>query len=276
MTISLDGEVSVEQISSSFGPQVSGGPAGSRYSAGEPVAVLPLGDRQIAVTTGRWIVPFAPGYPMPGIVDVTGEWRMLNDGTSPLRSRDTIAAGWSTYAASNDDVLAVAVSAPVYEGFAAVHSSTDGLTWSSTELTAPLSGQAPTIVSLADGEPGFVALAAEETMDDFFGAAVWFSPDGRDWQYRPLPPVGSATPVAVYGVDGGFVALGRWDRAAGQLAVWRSEDGVEWEVLPAIMDGLDRPARFVMHEGSIVLVTQSELLVSGSWGYKPASKAALG
>jgi serine/threonine protein kinase len=92
---------------------------------------------------------------------------------------------------------------------------------------------------VASTPSGFVAVG-QDIADAHFDAAVWRSPDGRDWSRVALPTDGFLGPGdqimrGVVSTGSGLVAVGH-DRL--DAAVWRSPDGVHWSrVRSSILDG---------------------------------------
>lgn len=266
VTVMLDGSVDIELIVEGFGPHVGGGPAGTTLSVSRPAYRLPLGDREISVSAGLWVVPFGSGYSTVSVIDTTDEWRMLVDGTSPLRSPDTAPGSWAVRATSSGGTLVVATWAEARGIPTTIHSSHDGVNWNSTSLIGQRTSSSPDIAAIAAGPSGFVALAAEVDGRTYVGPAVWFSVDGVDWEYHEVPPIGRGEPVHVVANGDGFIALGKRDLDSGDVAVWLSDDGRTWHAQPAGLGSLNRPPTYLEHEGSIILISSTAMFVSGEWG----------
>ncbi len=136
------------------------------------------------------------------------------------------------------------------EGFAAVWTSVDGITWSRVPHDEAVFGAAGTqrMNSVTVGGPGLVAVggSAKFDPDEFdpdefpleYGtvAAVWTSPDGFRWSRVPhsdavfdsavaFGVAGSAVMTSVTAGGPGLVAVGEANVFA---AVWTSPDGITW------------------------------------------------
>jgi hypothetical protein len=109
--------------------------------------------------------------------------------------------------------------------------STDGMSWSSTELQSADDSQPVRAPLLAGGAAGFEIL---ETGYGDVPAHAWHSDDGRTWvETQPPALEGAAVPVyaptSLIATDGGFVAVGV-DAGSESMkpAAWATVDGKTW------------------------------------------------
>ena len=158
---------------------------------------------------------------LPVLRSVDGEtW--TNVGVLPA-SKD----GWTHHAAWNDQVIIV-TGGSSDESRPALWVSADGIDWAA--IGAPDTGGLYLVDALAANSAGFVA-----TQLGASGIAPWIgAPDGGKWdRVGSLTPTLDAWIVDVTASDGGFVAVGSDDSAAG---AWVSADGLAWTPA-AIADG---------------------------------------
>jgi hypothetical protein len=165
---------------------------------------------------------------------IEGEWRQLvlpGDGMTQVRAVTNeapfVAAGCSScsYALVNEEPVAL----PQTRG--AIWTSTDGLTWSLTDLGAGVS-----LTSVGRGGAGYAALGdtcAEGSVVTEAGGtsctwerAAWVSADGVAWSRAALVRASFDQVSDVIVTDSGVVFLGYND--ASERVTWTSSDGSTW------------------------------------------------
>jgi Tol biopolymer transport system component len=126
-----------------------------------------------------------------------------------------------------------------------VWTSRDGRSWTDVPIPADVFPPGSSISEITAGPDGFVAVG-QITVGQVSTAALWFSPDGRDWRLHRPGPDG----VELYSVaagDGGYVAVGAnmscdTDCASREAVVMTSVDGETWARAPSGPEfRVDRP-----------------------------------
>jgi len=113
-----------------------------------------------------------------------------------------------------------------------VWSSTDGVSWSSTELPSADNSQPGRGPLLAGGAAGFEIL---ETGYEGTPGHAWHSDDGRTWVETQPPAlegamVAMSDPTSLIATDGGFVAVGiEGGPESAKPAAWATVDGKTWQ-----------------------------------------------
>jgi hypothetical protein len=230
------------------GPDTAGHPG---HFPGQAIVddVVEIGGRLVAV----------------GYVGVRGSWTAIawtsDDGDRwDLASIDGTAGSFAVSLIAGRDPAGRVLAAGRSGGAPAVWDSPDGRAW--TPRSVPTLGGASTwerIVTLAQGETGFIAggSAGPELGDRV--ARFWRSDDGISWNTVPDDPgfVGAEVVAIASRGSGGYVALGRLgtgQRGSGSIG-WTSADGVRWQRVggPALASGLVA-ALAVAPDGSLVAV----------------------
>jgi hypothetical protein len=112
-----------------------------------------------------------------------------------------------------------------------VWTSPDGYTWTRVPHDPSAFGKG-TMVDVAAGMSGLVAVGFQRDERYLMYAAVWTSPDGFSWTRVPHDEATFAgfhwDMTSVAAVGDGFVAVGSW----AEPNVWTSTDGVTWTRVP--------------------------------------------
>jgi hypothetical protein len=121
--------------------------------------------------------------------------------------------------------------------------STDGSTWTYSELSGSDGYQA---TSMTAWSGGFAALATESGKDTGYG--IWLSSDGVAWHKAASVP--AITAISIMALPRGLVVVGGKQDAVRGLApaAWSSSDGATWT--EAIASGTGQA---VMFDGAIVV-----------------------
>jgi hypothetical protein len=135
-----------------------------------------------------------------------------------------------SYAASwGDDTVISGTVAKAGRTYSGVWLSTDGgSAW--TRVTIPVGhGAGTSITGLGSDGSGVVAVRPGRTANGAGDGVVYFSPNGRAWQYSAtINAAGGWSPSLVKGSDYGFVVTG--DSAAGQVLAYTSAGtGTAWQ-----------------------------------------------
>jgi hypothetical protein len=117
-----------------------------------------------------------------------------------------------------------------------VWTSRDGWSWTDVSTQADVFPPGSSFSEITAGPEGFVAVGhiADGQVST---AAIWYSPDGRDWRlHRPGPDGLQLSSVAAG--DGGYVAVGttmdcNTDCASREAVVMTSVDGETWARVPS-------------------------------------------
>ena len=121
---------------------------------------------------------------------------------------------------------------------AVVWTSRDGRSWTDVPTPADVFPPGSFISEITAGPDGFVAVG-QITVGQVSAAAIWYSPDGRDWRlHRPGPDGLQLSSVAAG--DGGYVAVGATmsctdpaDCGSREAVVMTSVDGETWVRVPS-------------------------------------------
>ena len=157
------------------------------------------------------------------------------------RESDLPAPGGSSISAAvvgqDGSVIAVGGSGPT----AAAWRTTDGATWTLTQLPAPGTdagvgpGATERLSAVAETPGGFVAGGYVETATAIRMASLWRSPDGVTWTRTIVPiPAGSSEVTGIAELSASeLVAVGiAGDERRGTAAVWQSHDaGATWSAI---------------------------------------------
>lgn len=115
---------------------------------------------------------------------------------------------------------------------AVVWTSPDGYTWTRVPHDPSVFGEGTSMVDVAAGTSGLVAVGVQLDEEYSMYAAVWTSPDGINWTRVPHDEATFVGPhwdmSSVIAVGDGFVALGSW----AEENLWTSPDGTNWTRIP--------------------------------------------
>jgi hypothetical protein len=89
------------------------------------------------------------------------------------------------------------------------------------------------VEDLAASPIGFLMVGTDWSSEYFPKPAVWYSPNGVDWERTPAGNITSDDPVAAVGQIVRIEALGDGSWIIGDLAgrVWRSDDATDWTLI---------------------------------------------
>ncbi|NNF52998.1 MAG: hypothetical protein HKN03_01005 [Acidimicrobiales bacterium] len=170
-------------------------------------------------------------------------------------------------------------------GYAAVWTSADGLSWSQVAHDeAVFGGRDTQMRSVSVGGPGLVAVGWEdEVLDEDAepSAAVWTSVDGSTWSRVPHDEdvFGAALMTSVTAGGPGLVAVGMTTPGGdGNAAVWTSDDGFNWTRVPhdeTVFGGVDRQVIHDVTVGGPGLVAVGNDGGRGWWDNNPGNNAAV-
>jgi len=195
-------------------------------------AVAPGGPGLVAVGSwmGAWYSSDGMTWERASVPPVPPEVYPGDDGQTPqIYLRDVadrggrLVATGSAMLKDNSDVVVV-------------WTSRDGRSWTDVPTQADVFPPGSSISEITAGPDGFVAVG-QITVGQVSTAAIWYSPDGRDWRlHRPGPDGLQLYSVAAG--DGGYVAVGATmecitDCASREAVVMTSVDGETWVRVPS-------------------------------------------
>jgi len=184
---------------------------------------------------GSDVVGFGPGAAW---VSVDGRtWAQLPDATF----------GTPTSAAAAPAPDGVVVLTVREDGTAKAWHSTDGVTWTSSQASAPraleagdIAGSSNSIVVIDQGSP----------------PGLERSTDGTSWQPVLLPGASTAIVTALTAFGSGFVAVGNDPSGQGSPVAWWSSDGLTWNL--ATVPSHPGDAFTEVHAGATGLIAMSQ------------------
>ena len=190
-------------------------------------AVAPGGPGLVAVGShlGAWYSSDGSAWERASVPPVPPEVYPGDDGETPQvyltdvadRGGRLVVTGWAMLKDNSEVVV--------------VWTSRDGRSWTDVPTQADVFPPGSSISEITAGPNGFVAVG-HITVGQVSAAAIWFSPDGRDWRlHRPGPDALQLYSVAAG--NGGYVAVGATmqcttDCASREAAVMTSVDGETW------------------------------------------------
>jgi hypothetical protein len=113
---------------------------------------------------------------------------------------------------------------------AAVWTSVDGITWSRVPDDESVfgTGGGSTMLSVAVGGPGLVAVGASPGPANLSVTPVWTSPDAITWTQVPDHVSGRGAMTSVTAGGPGVVAVGGFGEGGWTNGAWTSPDGITW------------------------------------------------
>jgi WD40 repeat protein len=191
-------------------------------------AVAPGGPGLVAVGShlGAWYSTDGSTWERASVPPVPPQVYPGDDGETPqiyltdvadLGSR-LVSTGWAML---NDDSEVVVI-----------WTSRDGRSWTDVPTPADVFPPGSSISQITAGPDGFVAVGRVGS-----SAAIWYSPDGRDWHLHGTGPDGLQLNSVAAG-DAGYVAVGasmdcRTTCPSREAIVMTSVDGETWVVVPS-------------------------------------------